>query len=340
MDMIDKFMHAVLSITFFVFFLHYRLFTSLVATARSLFKENVSGKVVLITGASSGIGEHVAYEYARRGACLAVVARREHRLRQVAAVCEIIGSPEAVYIVGDVAKMEDCQQFVEATVSYFGHCKQPIRRLDFGGFNFLLVFDVVVTVDHLVTNAGVTPEINFWGSVYSTYYAYGHLKKSKGKIIVIASSTGWLFAPRLSFYSASKAAVISFYETLRYEFGGDIGITIVTPGLIKTEMTDGKFLSKEARLQLDPEMRDVEISVMPLESACECGKAIVAGSCRGDNYLTVPHWYEWTKLWKVFCPGIMDRWIGFLLMPCNSHNEVPTKKLTHFVNGLTQFLSS
>ncbi|XP_017610738.2 11-beta-hydroxysteroid dehydrogenase-like 6 isoform X3 [Gossypium arboreum] len=333
MDMIDKFMHAVLSITFFVFFLHYRLFTSLVATARSLFKENVSGKVVLITGASSGIGEHVAYEYARRGACLAVVARREHRLRQVAAVCEIIGSPEAVYIVGDVAKMEDCQQFVEATVSYFGH------------------------LDHLVTNAGVTPvcmfkdydditkaspamEINFWGSVYSTYYAYGHLKKSKGKIIVIASSTGWLFAPRLSFYSASKAAVISFYETLRYEFGGDIGITIVTPGLIKTEMTDGKFLSKEARLQLDPEMRDVEISVMPLESACECGKAIVAGSCRGDNYLTVPHWYEWTKLWKVFCPGIMDRWIGFLLMPCNSHNEVPTKKLTHFVNGLTQFLSS
>ncbi|TYI12574.1 hypothetical protein ES332_A09G287000v1 [Gossypium tomentosum] len=197
MDMIDKFMHAVLSITFFVFFLHYRLFTSLVATARSLFKENVSGKVVLITGASSGIGEHVAYEYARRGACLAVVARREHRLRQVAAVCEIIGSPEVVYIVGDVAKMEDCQQFVEATVSYFGH------------------------LDHLVTNAGVTPvcmfqdydditkaspamEINFWGSVYSTYYAYGHLKKSKGKIIVIASSTGWLFAPRLSFYSVKN----------------------------------------------------------------------------------------------------------------------------------------
>ncbi|MBA0768626.1 hypothetical protein Gotri_017417 [Gossypium trilobum] len=99
-------------------------------------------------------------------------------------------------------------------------------------------------------------EISFWGSVYNTYYAYGHLKKSKGKIIVIASSTGWLFAPRLSFYSNSDS------------------------GLIKTEMTDGKFISKEARLQLDPKMRDVEISVMPLESACECGKAIVEGACR------------------------------------------------------------
>ncbi|MBA0559249.1 hypothetical protein Golob_016222 [Gossypium lobatum] len=121
-------------------------------------------------------------------------------------------------------------------------------------------------------------------------------------------------------------------------------------------MTDGKFISKEARLQLDPKMRDVrsdfmllkfrkdinrmvawqvEIRVMPLKSACECGKEIV----EGDNNLTVPRWYRWTKLWKVLCPGIMDRWIGFLLMPCNSHNEVPIKKLTHFVNGLTQFLS-
>ncbi|MBA0616603.1 hypothetical protein Godav_016641, partial [Gossypium davidsonii] len=124
-------------------------------------------------------------------------------------------------------------------------------------------------------------EISFWGSVYNTYYAYGHLKKSKGKIIVIASSTGWLFAPRLSFYSNSD------------------------PGLIKTEVTDGKFISKEARLQLDPKIcyflrlsffyfiffsivlkpsnklqSTVEISVMPLESACECGKAIVEGACR------------------------------------------------------------
>uniref|UniRef100_A0A0D2S6Y0 3-oxoacyl-[acyl-carrier-protein] reductase n=1 Tax=Gossypium raimondii TaxID=29730 RepID=A0A0D2S6Y0_GOSRA len=111
-------------------------------------------------------------------------------------------------------------------------------------------------------------EISFWGSVYNTYYAYGHLKKSKGKIIVIASSTGWLFAPRLSFYSASKAAVISFYETLRYEFG--------------TEMADGKFISNLILKCVTKDINkmvvwQVEISVMPLESACECGKAIVEG---------------------------------------------------------------
>lgn len=65
---------------------------------------------------------------------------------------------------------------------------------------------------------------------------------------------------RLNSTQASKAAVISFYETLRVEFGSDIGITIVTPGLIESEMTQGKFLSKEGHVVLDPDMRDVSFS--------------------------------------------------------------------------------
>ena len=59
---------------------------------------------------------------------------------------------------------------------------------------------------------------------------------------------------------ASKAAVISFYETLRVEFGKDIGLTIVTPGLIESEMTRGKFISKEGDVVVDPDMRDVSFS--------------------------------------------------------------------------------
>ncbi|XVE56543.1 hypothetical protein DITRI_Ditri04bG0019500 [Diplodiscus trichospermus] len=272
MDLIDKLMNVIVSTISLValfFFLHnYRFLKSLLSIARTVFKENVAGKVILITGASSGIGEHLAYEYARRGACLALVARRKHRLQEVAAICEMIGSPEAVYILADVSKIADCKGFVDATLNHFGH------------------------LDHLVTNAGVAPvclfedydditkalpamDINFWGSVYSTYFAQQHLKKSKGKIIVIASSAGWLYAPRTSFYNASKAALISFYETLKIEFGIEIGITIVTPGLIETEMTEGKFLSKEGKLEVDQEMREVQVSVMPLESAEKRAKAIV-----------------------------------------------------------------
>lgn len=67
--------------------------------------------------------KHLAYEYARRGACLALVARRELRLREVARRAELIGSPNVTVIPGDVTKVEDCKNFVEATVKHFGRCK-------------------------------------------------------------------------------------------------------------------------------------------------------------------------------------------------------------------------
>ncbi|KAM7483472.1 hypothetical protein LguiB_008055 [Lonicera macranthoides] len=84
-------------------------------------------------------------------------------------------------------------------------------------------------VDHLVNNAGVT-------SVCEFEHAPDVTK----------------FAPLM----ASKAAIISFYKTLRIELGSDIGITIVPPGLIESDMTQGKFLTKESRLELNQEMRD------------------------------------------------------------------------------------
>lgn len=110
-------------------------------------------------------------------------------------------------------------------------------------------------------------DTNFWGAVHGTLYAIPHLKNSKGRIIVVASGCGWFPLPRLSIYNvnidissfqfyfnllfnlfmsqnnsltlwyqASKAATISFFETLRIELGWSIGITIVTPGFIKTNM--------------------------------------------------------------------------------------------------------
>ncbi|XVE63701.1 hypothetical protein DITRI_Ditri07aG0041000 [Diplodiscus trichospermus] len=322
MDLIEKFMNVVVSavslIAIFFFLVHYRFFKFLFSTVRTVFEENVTGKVVLITGASSGIGEYLAYEYARRGARLALVARREQRLQEVAAICEIIGSPEAVYILADVSKIGDCKRFVDATVNHFGH------------------------LDHLVTNAGVSPvclfeeydditkaspamDTNFWGSVYSSYFAQRHLKKSKGKIIVIASSTAWLITPRMSFYNASKAALVSFYETLRVEFGIQIGITIVTPGLIKTEMTEGKFLTKEGKLEVDQEMRD----------------EIVDSALHGEKYLTETSWPKATMIWKVFCPEVMDWWINLLLMPgpVSSPRDAPSKKMTDLARGIKELFA-
>ncbi|EOY22542.1 Glucose 1-dehydrogenase, putative [Theobroma cacao] len=303
MDLINKFMNAIVAtislIALFFLLHHYRFFKSLLSTVRTIFKENVTGKVILITGASSGVGENLAYKYARRGARLALVARREHRLQEVAAIFEITGSPEAIYILGDISKIEDCKRFVDATVNHFGH------------------------LDHLVTSAGVAPVCLFED--------YDDITKASPAMDINFWASQW---PK-----ASKAALISFYETLRIEFRTQIGITIVTLGLIKTEMTEGKFLSREGKLVVDREMRDVQVSLMPLESADKCAKAVVDSACRGENYLTLPSWTKATLLWKVFCPEIIEWWNRLLLMtgPGSSHGDVPSKKIFDVASRVKKF---
>uniref|UniRef100_A0A7N2M950 Uncharacterized protein n=1 Tax=Quercus lobata TaxID=97700 RepID=A0A7N2M950_QUELO len=204
MDLLHKFLNIVLlplTLIVLLFFMPpFLILKFLWSLKRSVYSENVSGKVILITGASSGIGEHVAYEYAKRGARLALVARREDRLQAVADKARKLGSPEVVVVRADVSKVEECERIVNETVNHFGH-------------------------------------------LHSTHYAVPHLRKSKGKIVVIASAAQWFTTPGLSFYNASKAAQVSFFETLRTEFGQDIGITIVTPGVIESEMTQ-EFLPK------------------------------------------------------------------------------------------------
>ncbi|KAJ6970803.1 hypothetical protein NC653_035166 [Populus alba x Populus x berolinensis] len=292
---------------------------------RSINSEMVAGKVVLITGASSGIGEYLAYEYARRGACLALAARRQERLRAVADKARALGSPDVIVIPTDISKVEDSERFINEAVNHFGKCKDLL--LSSFNFNlcarffhkrgcFTMTHGVYAIVDHLVNNAGVIQidmfedckqisdfatltNTNFWGSVYTTHFAIPHLRKSKGRIVGISSIAGWCSVPRMSFYCASKAAITSFYETLRAEFGSDIGITIVTPGVVESEMSQGDFLSK------------AQLEFVPVESTERCAKAIVDSACRGDGYLIEPSWARMSFLLKVLCPEMEVSSIAF-----------------------------
>ncbi|XP_010536601.1 PREDICTED: 11-beta-hydroxysteroid dehydrogenase-like 6 [Tarenaya hassleriana] len=309
MDSINKMMNLIFPpialYGLFAFHPTYQRLKSFVSVFRNIFAEDVAGKVVLITGAASGIGECIAYEYAKRGACLALVDIRGDPLFEVAALSEAYySSPEVIPIVGDVSDVQDCERFIRATVRHFG------------------------TLDHLVTNAGIAPlylfediddlskaapsmDVNFWGSAYCTFFARPYLKKSRGKIVAIASGCAYIPSPKLSFYCASKAAMISFYETLRAEFGSEVGITIVVPGIIDSELSRGKFMTKDGELKVDKELRDVHVNVLPVESAEKCGKAIVRSVCRGDKYLVEPSWIDSVMLWRVFAPEVtewLSRW--------------------------------
>ncbi|OMO93850.1 Short-chain dehydrogenase/reductase SDR [Corchorus olitorius] len=295
MDMINNILNFVLPLFVFITLLPvyplYLVHKFLNFIKRLISSEDVAGKVVLVTGAASGIGEQISYEYARRGARLALVDIREDRLGKVAENVRILGSPDVITIRADVSKIEDCERFVDEA------------------------------------------DVNFWGTIYGTHFALPHLMKSKGKIIVMASTLGCkpqfqfqpkprrspefqapspTLAPCLSslinpnaIHQASKAALISFYETLRSEIGSDnIGITIVMPGLIKSELTQS-----EAALKAGAG------GFIPMESAEKCGRAIVKKACRGDKYVTEPSWII-SALYpvKVLCPQLVDYCNHFLFV--------------------------
>lgn len=326
MDLIHKFLNLVASpFTFFslcLFLPPFYAFKFFLSTLSSVFSESVEGKVVLITGASSGIGEYLAYEYARRGACLALVARRENSLREVAEGARELGSPDVIVIQADVSQVDDCRRLVNETMNHFQRLDHLVNN---AGINSVCKFEDAGDITHF----RAVMDTNYWGSVYTTRFAVPYLRNSRGKIIVLSSAASWLPEPRTSFYNASKAALLSMFETLRVELGPDIGITIVTPGFIESEMTQGKHFTKEGKLEVDQDLRDVQVSVFPVGSVQGCAKAIVNSACRGDRYLTEPAWFKMTYFWKAFCPEIVE-WsyrLMYLAGPGEPPTEAPSKKL-------------
>ncbi|CAL4917721.1 unnamed protein product [Urochloa decumbens] len=228
-------------------------------------KEDLRGKVVLITGASSGIGEELAYQYAKEGACLALVARRKQALKSVAAAALKRGAPDVLVFPADVTDAEQSRRAVEETVAHFGRLNHLVAN---AGIWSSCSFDQVTNI----TGFNKLMDVNFWGSVYPTYYALPHLKASRGKLVVSCSAAGTVATSRMAFYNASKAAQLRFYETLRTELGSEVGITIITAGYVESEITKGKGIQKGGEVAVNEEARDAQIGVFPVgrvETLCE-----------------------------------------------------------------------
>ncbi|KAK9073592.1 hypothetical protein SSX86_007916 [Deinandra increscens subsp. villosa] len=291
MDLIHKFLNIVFPIVSFILFIYLlpllSLYRLLRFRVRSVFPENLAEKVVLITGASSGIGEHLAYEYAKLGARLALVARREERLNVVAGKAEAMGSPKVIVIKADVSKIEDCKRFVDQTVDHFGRLDCLINN---AGIAIVGLFEE----QECITDHTSIMDINFWGSVNATHFALPHLKKSKGRIVVIGSCAGWFVTPKVSVYNASKAAQKSFFETLRLELAPDIGVSIITLGLVDTYIATNEFI------------HETNLDKAPLLSVEGCAKEIVNSVRRGDESLTEPQWMRTIFLWVMLLPELMN----------------------------------
>ncbi|XP_076905117.1 11-beta-hydroxysteroid dehydrogenase B-like [Bidens hawaiensis] len=230
-------------------------------------------KVVVIIGASSGIGEQITYEYAKKRANLVLVAQREQRLHEISENASLLGASDVLIMVADVVIAEDCKRFINETINVFGRVDHLVNSTSLG---YTFYFDEA-------NDASVFPmlmDINFWGNVYPTYAALPYLRQARGRIVVNATVENWLPLPQMSLYSAAKAALVNFYETLRLELEGDIGITIATQGWIGAELTRGKFMLEEGAEMQWKEERETEASGGSVE---EFAKLIVSAAVLGDT---------------------------------------------------------
>lgn len=168
----------------------------------------MNNKVVLITGASSGIGEACAYVFAAAGYQVMLMARNENKLQELAAALHAKGA-KAGYVAGDVRVEKDCQQAVNNTIEQFGQLDVLVNNAGISMRALFASLDLRVMEEVMQTN--------FWGAVYCTKYALPELLRNKGSVIGVNSWAGFTGLPARTGYSASKYAMLGFMEALRVE---------------------------------------------------------------------------------------------------------------------------
>lgn len=181
---------------------------------------------MVITGASSGIGEALARRFATAGARVVVAARRVDRLDKLVAE---LGRDQILAVQTDVTREEECRLLVEKTVDRFGRIDVLINN---AGISMRALFEEVsLDVMHRLM------DVNFWGTVYCTKYALPWLLKSKGTVTGIISVAGHVGLPGRSGYAASKFAVRGFLDTLRIEnLKNGLHVLVVAPGFTASEV--------------------------------------------------------------------------------------------------------
>ncbi|MCR4443438.1 MAG: SDR family oxidoreductase [Peptococcaceae bacterium] len=238
----------------------------------------VEGKVALITGAGSGIGETTAKLFASEGAVVGLVARRENTLLRVKEEIEAEGG-KAFYIVADVGTLEGCEKAVSSTVNEYGR------------------------IDILVNNAGITDQnrstvnttdeiwekviaVNQTGVFYMCRAALRYMEKQGAGVIVNVSSIAGVYGNSGAAYSASKAAVISLTKNIAIQYAGSgIRCNAVCPGRTPTAFNSPEALEHFDKGMMEITRRHYDFS-LPKTEPIDQAKAILFFACDESKAVT------------------------------------------------------
>jgi short-subunit dehydrogenase len=250
-------------------------------------------KVVIVTGASSGIGEAIAREFARNGSKVVLAARSEGNLSRITS--ELIASNlQAHYVKTDVSIEEDCKNLVNRTIEKYGTIDILVNN---AGISMRASFmDVDLSVLHRLM------DVNFWGAVYCTKYALTYLVKNRGSLVGVSSVAGFHGLPGRTGYSASKFAMHGFFETIRIEYlKKGLHVMIIAPGFTTTE------IRKHALTASGKEQGESPIDEGSLMSPEYVAKWVLKGIRRKKRNKLLTWYGRLTALFQRIIPDVVDK---------------------------------
>ncbi|HOQ33080.1 MAG TPA: SDR family NAD(P)-dependent oxidoreductase [Candidatus Hydrogenedens sp.] len=214
-------------------------------------------QVVLITGASSGIGEATAYEFAKEGAKVALVARRKDRLEKVKETI-IQNKGIAEFFVADVTNYEELKKAVEEIIRTWGKLDVVLANAGMGVPGHILQLKAEDFRRQF--------ETNFFGVINTIELALPYLIKQKGRLGIVGSVAGRVFTPLSAPYCSSKSAIVALSECIYYDLKPmGVSVTLITPGFVKSEI---RHKNKYGELTDRPDPVP-SFLVMPTEKAAQ-----------------------------------------------------------------------
>jgi len=254
----------------------------------------MNGLVVIVTGASKGIGAELARQLAAKGARLVLAARNEEELAGVAKDCKALGA-QAIPVKADVAVEADCERLVKEALLAYGRIDVLVNN---AGISMWARFEDVKDMEILAR----IMQVNYMGAVYCTRHALPHLKASRGRIVGIASLAGKNGVPTRTGYSASKHAMAGFFDSLRIELDGSgVSVTMIYPGFVSTGIRENAAGPDGKPIAVSPvkesQVMSVEECARITLAAVEARKREVVMTARGKMA-------AWLKL---VAPSVVDR---------------------------------
>lgn len=250
--------------------------------------------VFIVTGASSGIGKALALQLAEKGAKVVLASRSLGSLIEVAKACEARGGHPLV-VQCDVSNRGDCAALMHRTLDEFGRLDVLINN---AGVTMWAKFDEITDPDALPKMM----DINFWGSVWCTYYALPHLKKTKGRIVGISSLTGRAGVPTRSIYAATKHAMAGFFDSLRIEVAeSGVSVTMVYPGFVQSEIR-GRAMGADGKAIGTSPVKETQ--VMTAEA---CASQILSATLQRKREVVMTARGKLGQWLKLIAPSLVDK---------------------------------